>query len=239
MRSVFAVLLATTLLVATSCRRREEPVPPPPPAPASPQTHVKPPPAPSVKPAPTAVRPPPFPPAPTTPPPPPAALTNLQAYIALDEPQRLAAVSAIGNNAADPAVAPAAAKKLAELFRVEPTTTVKTAIIDELGFMRHGAALDPVLDVFESSESDEVRLAAMDAAGNLITELMDNEDPRAFDIIVRALDARYPFEVRDTAIWALEDLDDRRALPHLQRLLTDPDPDIRQRASDAIDWLRE
>jgi HEAT repeat protein len=73
----------------------------------------------------------------------------------------------------------------------------------------------------------------------LLSDLADSENPNALNLIVRSLDARFPQAVREAGISALEDLEDQRALPYLQKLLTDTNPEIRQRASDAIDWLKE
>ncbi len=157
----------------------------------------------------------------------------------MDEQQRLAAVSTVGDKGADKAAAAATAKKLADMLRVESSPQVKTAILDELGNLEQPAALTPVLSTFDTSQPDEVKQSAIDAAESLLSDIASSGNPNALNSITSALDTRYPTEVRQAAISALEDLEDQRALPYLQKLLTDSDPDVRQQASDAIDWLKE
>ena len=74
---------------------------------------------------------------------------------------------------------------------------------------------------------------------SLLTDLgFLTEDSAAFDVLVRAVDPALPKDVRAAAISALEDRQEARAIPVLQRLVNDSDPDIREAATEALQWLQ-
>lgn len=222
----FVTLLFTFGLLAVGCNRQESTPTPPAPPEETPRAA-----APPRRPTLPPVTPPATAPVPALPP---TAVPALNDYIALDEAQRMAVVSAVAAHAPDQA-----ATKLGDLLRVEPSAHIKTAILDELGFLEHTAALQPILGTFDTTQPEPVREAAIDAADTLLSDLANADNPTAFATILQALDARYPAEVRQAAISALEDLEDPRAIPHLTRLLSDPNPEIQQTAADAIDWLQK
>jgi hypothetical protein len=74
---------------------------------------------------------------------------------------------------------------------------------------------------------------------DILIELGNLDDPSAFDQIVQAIDQHQPDEVRIAGIEALDSLDDKRAIPVLQPLLTDRDGDIRDAAQTATDSLND
>jgi hypothetical protein len=86
--------------------------------------------------------------------------------------------------------------------------------------------------MLQQENSVEVKTAILDELGNL-------DDPAAFDQIIQGLGQNQPQEVRIEAIDALDSLGDKRALPLLQRLLSDHDAEIREAAQNAIDSLND
>ncbi len=78
---------------------------------------------------------------------------------------------------------------------------------------------------------------SVDVKTDILDELGNLDDPAAFDQIIQGLGQNQPQEVRIEAIDALDMLGDKRALPLLQRLLSDHDTEIRVAAQDAIDSL--
>jgi len=129
------------------------------------------------------------------------------------------------------------AQALTTLFRMEASPSVRAEIMTQLGDLEHTSAIDPLQLGLDSHQPQEVQDAATEAMVNLLQDLVSAEDPAAFDQMVRALQPSLPKDVREAAIDGLEDLDDKRALPILQQLSNDSDPEIREAAADAIKWL--
>ncbi|MDW8345263.1 MAG: HEAT repeat domain-containing protein, partial [Verrucomicrobiae bacterium] len=125
-----------------------------------------------------------------------------------------------------------------EMLRVETAPELKMTLLDELGSTEHPAALAPILARLSPNEPEEVREAALTAAETLVSMLGFEKNTDAFEPVVALLDPRYPTSLRELAISTLEDLEDKRAIPHLQRLLSDPDEVVRTAAREAIDWLQ-
>ena len=71
--------------------------------------------------------------------------------------------------------------------------------------------------------STEIKTAILDALSFLYV-------PEAVDAAITQLDPDLPLEVRIEAIHALERMDDKRAVPSLEKLFTDDDPDVQTAA---------
>jgi HEAT repeat protein len=82
---------------------------------------------------------------------------------------------------------------------------------------------------------------AMEKSAAIKMSILDELDALGGSLVLEqalvAVLPNQPLEVRDEAISILQDLGDKRAIPDLQRLLTDPDDNIREAAQDAINWL--
>jgi hypothetical protein len=64
-------------------------------------------------------------------------------------------------------------------------------------------------------------------------------DPRALGLLAAALNRDQPYNVRITAVLALEEMGSARAVPLLRRALTDEHRDIRQTAREALEKVEE
>ena len=87
-------------------------------------------------------------------------------------------------------------------------------------------------DLFRDENSTEVKADILNELGNL-------EDPSTYDQIVAGLDQHQPDEVHTAAIEELDSLGDKRAIPLIQRFLTDRDEDVRNAAQSATDSLND
>ncbi len=132
-----------------------------------------------------------------------------------------------------------AVRTFGDMLRVETTPDLKVALLDELATLETAAALEPILRHLQAGEPEDVREAATAAAEATLTSFAFAETKPSLEQLSPLLDARYPASVREAAIAALQDLDDKRAIPHLQRLLQDPDETVRAAAEAGIEWLQQ
>lgn len=204
--------------------------------------------------APAPVTPPAMPPPPTTPttapqprvkplrPPRTESLAQLvQQYQSLagQVQARTDLIQDVANAAGTTAPADQVAEALGKMFQMETDQNLKIELLDELGLLEHPSALVPILGAINPGQAAEVQESAIEAADTLLSDLAFTEDPAMFEPILKATDARYPVAVRVSAISALEDLEDQRAIPVLKGFLNDHNPEVREAAQDAIDWLEE
>lgn len=132
-----------------------------------------------------------------------------------------------------------AVRLFTEMLKVETSPELKMTLLDELATSEHPSALAPILERLSPNEPEEVRDAALAAAETLVSMLGFEKNKDAFEPILKLLDTRYPSSLRELAISTLEDLEDKRAIPYLQRLLHDPDENVRAAAQAAIEWLQQ
>jgi hypothetical protein len=111
---------------------------------------------------------------------------------------------------------------------LDPSAEVRTDAAERIEAT--GIALDYLARIITTDPSPDVRIAAS-------YSLENSEDPHAFDTLILGLNDADP-EVLATVIDSLAFLDDRRAIPYLQPLLTHPDEDVRDAAESAIDSLQ-
>ena len=88
-------------------------------------------------------------------------------------------------------------------------------VVDALGVM------------FHQERSTEVKI-------DILNDLLNLDDPSSYQLIVQGADPNQPQEVRKAAVSVLEDYDDTWAVPTLQQLVSDGDPEIRQAAQEAL-----
>lgn len=121
--------------------------------------------------------------------------------------------------------------RYADLFEAlcDPDQARSDLAFDAVLFDRGEAVPDLIVCYHESPRNAKLRY--------LLIQLMGfSEDPRAIPTVVSALDDRHPV-VRAEACRAIEDL---RATDHraaLEARLSDPDPQVREAAQEAIDSL--
>jgi uncharacterized protein (UPF0147 family) len=128
---------------------------------------------------------------------------------------------------------------LAEMAARETDEKVKLAIIDELERLEHPAVVGSLLRLLDSAQPETVRQSASDSLEYVLSEIATSRHPQAFATLITALDPRWPANIREAAIVAFEDLEDKRAIPVLEKLLNDPNEDVRVAAQDAIDLLKD
>lgn len=108
----------------------------------------------------------------------------------------------------------------------DPDPCVRRVAARLLGRNRHPAAGAALLEALRSADAETRRMAAI---GLGFAELRDAADP-----LIDALGDRAP-PVRSAAAWALGEVDDPRATPHLIALLErDPDAGVRRAAAWAL-----
>jgi hypothetical protein len=122
--------------------------------------------------------------------------------------------------------------ELLELLK-DPDPAVRADAVSELPIHGEGgkaaARLQRMRGLMEDPDS-HVRLAVLDRLG-------ESSSPETVDSMIFAL-SDPSRDVVLAAIVELEDADDPSAIPHLEALLQDRDPEIREAAEFAIDWLQ-
>ena len=234
------ILSAVVALISNGCSQRETESPAPvtttPPAKHQPDTAVSAAPAlpaesPAKKPKPVANRP-----VRTEP------LANLLGQYQArtgQKDERSELISDVAAMAGQTAKPEEVAATLGKMFKMETDPALKNEILDELGSVDTPAGLAPLLSALNAGQPSEVQQAAADAAESLLRDLAFSEDPGVLQQVAPALNAQYPSSVRLAAISTLEDLENKAAIPLLQPLVNDQDPEVSKAAADAIEWLKE
>ena len=127
----------------------------------------------------------------------------------------------------------------------DTASQVRIAAIEavrEFGFK--GAAT--LMIRLRSDPAPEVRHVAVQALGQILTGVAPNSEPvgpetrdHIFAILVKALDEPDFKSIRAKAMRALGQSGDRRAIPHLQRMLRQGDESDRREAGWALEQLRQ
>jgi HEAT repeat protein len=98
-----------------------------------------------------------------------------------------------------------------------------------LGEYGNPRAVEPLIEILRNDNSDEVRHSAAYALGKL-------RDPRAYDVLIEALNDTYE-QVRAYAATALGNLRDKRAIDALKKATQDDHQVVKQNASWALGWI--
>ena len=88
--------------------------------------------------------------------------------------------------------------------------------------------------LFQNERDEELKLEMLTTL-----EQMEVENVSMMPIVAAALRPEQPQSVREAAIDVLADLDEPGALQMLQSLTTDPDPEVRAAAKDALQSVME
>ena len=107
----------------------------------------------------------------------------------------------------------------------DPSPEVREDAVDEIE--ASGAALDPLAKIITTDPSSDVRIAA-------IYSLKESEDPGAVDVLILGLDQEDP-EILMEVIDGLWFIGDRRAFPHLKRMLDHSNEEVRDSAKYALE----
>ena len=107
----------------------------------------------------------------------------------------------------------------------DPSPEVREEAAEDI--LATGIALDALATLITTDPSPDVRAAAT-------YSLKESEDPGAVDVLILGLDDKNP-EVLEEVIDGLWLLGDPRALPHLRRMLDNPNEDVRDAAEYALE----
>ena len=127
---------------------------------------------------------------------------------------------------------PQDATQLEVAYRNEQEEVGKFEIIDTLADMGTLQAVQTMDRLFQAESDLEMKIEILDSL-----QLIDEHHSYKMRIFSNALLASQPFEVRLAAIDGLLELDDPGVIPVLRGLLNDPNPEIRESARDAIDFI--
>jgi hypothetical protein len=92
----------------------------------------------------------------------------------------------------------------------------------------------PVRDVVEALGVMFHQERSIEVKTDILNNLLNLDDPSSYQLLVQGVDPNQPQELRKAAISVLGDYDDTWAVPTLQQLLSDGDPEIRQAAQEAL-----
>ena len=107
----------------------------------------------------------------------------------------------------------------------DPSPEVREEAAEDI--LATGVALDALATLITTDPSPDVRIAAT-------YSLKESDDPGAGDVLIMGLDDKDP-EVLEEVIDGLWLLGDKRALPHLRRMLGHPNEDVRDAAEYALE----
>jgi HEAT repeat protein len=111
----------------------------------------------------------------------------------------------------------------------DPEVDVQAAAADALSALRAEGAYEHLEALYRSTSEWLLQMSILAGLGEL-------GDPRAFDLLVSALDSDNALNV-PAAVGSLGELGDVRAVPHLLKLVANPDWQLRQRLAQALGQL--
>jgi len=126
------------------------------------------------------------------------------------------------------------AELLRRKFLNTQDTNERIDIVHALGELESAEAVAVLGLLFQNERDEELKLEMLTTL-----EQMEVENVSMMPIVAAALRPEQPQSVREAAIDVLADLDEPGALQMLQSLTTDPDPEVRAAAKDALQSVME
>jgi HEAT repeat protein len=126
------------------------------------------------------------------------------------------------------------AGSLRQKFLNAQDSNERTAILQALGELENAEAMTVLGFLFQNERDEQLKLDML-----ATVEQMEVANAPKMPIVTAALRPEQPQSVREAAIDALVDLDEPGALQMLQSLTTDPNPEIRDAAKDALQSAME
>jgi hypothetical protein len=157
-------------------------------------------------------------------------------YFRADEAGRRAIIEGWADRAGKGTSPDDAVERLADLHAKESDPALREEILDSLVWIASGTAFDSILGILRDATDDEQRDAAATALGSVIPDLADAGD---WERVARGLEADLPTALRVATVETLMTEGNAAAIPRLQELLGDPDPEIREAAERAVEALTE
>src|SRR5688572_12256035 len=119
--------------------------------------------------------------------------------------------------------------QLESAYRANADEANRYTVIDQLSDQGDLPALQTLDRLFQNENSPDMKVEMLDSLS-----FYEGFNVYKLQMLSVGTQANQPKEVRQAAIDALLDLDDKSAVPLLQPLRKDPDPEIREAAEDAI-----
>ena len=157
-------------------------------------------------------------------------------YFRADEAGRRAMIEELGDRSGKGTSPDDAVERLAVLHAKEADPALKEEILDALAWIASGTAFDSILGILRDAADDEQRAAAATALELVISDLANAGD---WERVARGLEADLPTALRVTTVETLMMEGDAAAVPRLQKLLGDPDAEVREAAVHAVEALAE
>lgn len=157
-------------------------------------------------------------------------------YFRADEAGRRAIIGEWADRAGKGTSPDDAVERLADLHAKESDPALKEEILDALVWIASGTAFDSILGILRDTTDDDQRGAAANALGSVISDLAGAGD---WERVARGLEADLPAALRVATVETLMTEGDATAIPRLQGLFGDPNPEVREAAERAVEALAE
>lgn len=157
-------------------------------------------------------------------------------YFRADEAGRRAILGEWADRAGKGTSPDDAVERLTDLHAKESDPALKEEILDALVWIASGPAFDSILGILRDATDDDQRDAAASALGSVISDLAVAGD---WERVARGLEADLPAALRMATVETLMTEGDTAAIPRLQGLLGDPDPEVREAAQRAVEALSD
>ena len=165
-----------------------------------------------------------------------AGLDSVARYFRADEAGRRAMIEELGDRSGKGTSPDDAVERLAVLHAKEADPALREEILDALAWIASGTAFDSILGILRDAADDEQRAAAATALELVISDLANAGD---WERVARGLEADLPTALRVTTVETLMMEGAAAAVPRLQKLLGDPDAEVREAAVHAVEALAE
>ncbi len=129
---------------------------------------------------------------------------------------------------------PPSPAQLQAAYLAAKETPDRIEIVYQLASADSADAMNVLMRLFQSEADAQLKQEMLDAADRI-----DGQLPVMLTFLSLALGPSQPTDVRDSAFAMLLGINDRRAIPAWQPLLTDPDPDTRELARQQIEDLQQ
>lgn len=166
----------------------------------------------------------------------PAGPDSLARYFRADESARRTIIEEWADRAGEGGSPDEVAARLEDLHGKESDPALKEEILDALVWIASGPAFDSILRILRGAAGEDQRTAAATALASVISDRADAGD---WERVARGMEADLPRFVRIAAVEAFMTEGDATAIPRLEELSGDPDPELREAAARAIEALAE
>jgi HEAT repeat protein len=112
---------------------------------------------------------------------------------------------------------------LIELLNNDQPKEIRLNAIEALGKIEEAISVEALVALL-NEEDKEIKMAAVEALGKI-------KDPKAVKPLINVLNNK---DIKITALWAIGNIGDKSAIPHLTKLFDDQDEYVRYNASQSL-----